>query len=397
MGLILASLSAASGTLHDQYKEFIYCDSIPSDVIAVKGMKKSKGFTGFKEIDNNVISDGSLVTVADGQCVLIVEQGKVVEICSEPGEYKYDTSLEPSIFTSNLGDGIKNVFNEIGARISYGGIAAKDQRVYYFNTKEIPGNKYGTPNPVPFRVVDRNIGLDIDIAVKCFGEYSIKVTNPILFYTNVCGNFDYEYKIDEIKGQLRTELLSALQPAFARISDMGIRYSSVPAHTMELADSLNDVLSKKWKDLRGIEIVSFGVSSIKASEEDELMIKQAQRNAMYKDQSMAAATLVGAQAQAMQDAAKNSNGAAMGFMGMNMANNAGGINANQLYQNANTQKPSPQPQGNSWTCSCGSINTGKFCPQCGAQRTVSSNWYCPECGHENEGKFCPNCGTKKPE
>ncbi len=399
MGLIQAGISAVSSTLGDQWKEYFYCEAIPSDTIVVKGKKRVSGFSSNRG-DDNIISDGSVIAVADGQCMVIVEQGQVVDICAQPGEFRYDSKTEPSIFVGNLGDGIKNVFATIGKRFTFGGQPAEDQRIYYFNTKEIPGMKYGTPSPVPFRVIDNNIGLDIDIAVKCFGEYSIRVSDPISFYTNVCGNVANSYKISEIDSQLKTELLTALGPAFARLSASGVRYSEIPGHTQELADALNEVLSKKWKELRGIEIVSFGVSSIKASEEDEAMIKQAQRDAMYRDQTYAAATLVGAQAQAMKDAAKNANGAAMGFMGMNMAQGAGGISANQLYGNGASQQPSPAAPAapaSGWTCpKCGTVNSGNFCGNCGEKKPDSGKWICPKCGKENEGNFCGNCGEKKP-
>ena len=398
MGLIQAALSAATSTFGDQWKEYFYCEAIPSDTIVVKGKKRVSGLSSNRGSDN-IISDGSVIAVADGQCMVIVEQGQVVDICAQPGEFRYDSKTEPSLFTGNLGDGVKNVFAQIGKRFTFGGQPAEDQRVYYFNTKEIPGMKYGTPAPVPFRVIDNNIGLDIDIAVKCFGEYSIRVCDPILFYTNVCGNVSQSYQVSEIESQLKTELLTALSPAFAKLSAKGIRYSEIPAHTFELADALNEELSKKWRELRGIEIVSFGVSSIKASEEDERMIKEAQRDAMYRDQSYAAATLAGAQAQAMKDAAKNANGAAMGFMGMNMAANAGGVNANQLYANGAAQQAAPQaaPAAGTWTCpKCGAVNTTNFCGTCGEKRPDSGKWICPKCGRENEGNFCGNCGEKKP-
>lgn len=398
MGLIQAALSAAGGTLADQWKEYFYCEAIPSDIIAVKGHKKVRGL-GANRGDDNIISDGSVIAVADGQCMVIVEQGQVVDICAQPGEFVYDSKTEPSIWTGSLGDGIKNIFAQIGKRFTFGGQPAEDQRVYYFNTKEIPGIKYGTPSPVPFRVIDRNIGLDIDIAVKCFGEYSIKVTDPISFYTNVCGNFANVYPVSEIEGMLKTELLTAMSPAFAKLSASGVRYSEIPAHTMELSDALNAELSKKWKELRGIEIVSFGVSSIKASEEDERMIKEAQRDAMYRDQSYAAATLVGAQAQAMKDAAKNEGGAAVGFMGVNMAANAGGANVAQLYANGQQAAPAPAAApANGWTCpKCGAVNTGNFCGNCGEKKPDDGKWICPKCGAENAGNFCGTCGEKKPE
>ena len=374
MGLISAALGSASGVLADQYKEYFYCDALASNVLVVKGKKRTTKRSS-NSGDNNVISNGSVIAIADGQCMVIVDQGKVVDLCAEPGEYVYDMSSEPSLFTGNLSSAILDVFKNIGKRFTFGGATPTDQRVYFFNTKELTGNKYGTPNAVPFRVVDANAGIDIDIGIRCFGEYSYRITNPILFYTNICGNVSGEYTRDQIDSQLKTELLTALQPAFAKISDQGIRYSSLPGHTMEMADALNEVLSSKWRDLRGIEIVSFGISSVTANEEDEQMIKTMQRNAAYKDPTMAAATLVGAQAQAMQDAAKNTAGAATAFMGMNMAQQAGGINAASLYQMAGQQQAAQTQQ---------------------TAQTASASWYCPNCGTPCNGNFCTNCGTKRP-
>ena len=396
MGLIHAALGAASGVLADQWKEYFYCEAIPADVLVTKGIKRSGGRSSNTRGSDNIISNGSVIAVADGQCMIIVEQGKVVDLCAEPGEYTYDSSSEPSLFTGSLGQSIKEVFKNIGKRFTFGGEPAMDQRVYYFNTRELVGNKYGTPSPVPFRVVDKNIGLDVDIAIRCFGEYSYRVSNPILFYTNICGNVKTAYTRDQIDSQLKTELLTALQPAFARISDMGIRYSALPGHTQELADTLNDVLSAKWRDLRGIEIVSFGVSSVKASEEDEAMIKELQRNAAFRNPNMAAAHLVGAQASAMQAAASNEGaGAPMAFMGMNMAGQAGGINAQSLYQMGQQQPAAPA--ADSWTCpTCGKAVSGNFCPDCGTKKPAVDFWTCTSCGTKNKGKFCTECGAKKP-
>ena len=293
MGLIHAALGTASGVLADQWKEYFYCEALDNNTLAVKGRKKTSGRSS-NHGNDNIITSGSVIAVADGQCMLIVEQGKIVDVCAEPGEYQYDASTEPSVFAGNLGESILEVFKVVGKRFTFGGEAPKDQRIYYFNTKEIPGNKYGTPSPVPFRVVDPNVGLDIDISIRCFGEYSFRLSNPLLFYTNVCGNVTSDYNVDQISGQMRTELLTALQPAFARISEKGIRYSALPAHTTELADALNQELDAKWSEVRGMEIVSVGVSSVKASEEDEAMIKELQRNAAFKNPNMAAAHLVGA-------------------------------------------------------------------------------------------------------
>ena len=399
MGLIKAAMGAAGGVMADQWKEYFYCEAIPSDVLAVKGRKKATGRSSNKHGDDNIITNGSVIAIADGQCMLIVEQGKVVDVCAEPGEYTYDMSTEPSIFSGDLGDGVKSVFENIGKRFTFGGEAPKDQRIYYFNTKELIGNKYGTPSPVPFRVVDQRAGIDIDVGIRCFGEYSYRVSNPMLFYTNVCGNVSEDYTRDRLDSQLKTELLTALQPAFAKIGENGIRYSQLPGHTMELADALNEVLSKKWRDLRGIEIVSFGVSSVTADEEDEKMLKELQRNAAFMDPTRAAAHLVGSQGDAMKMAASNTAaGPAMAFMGMNMAGQAGGMNAQNLYamgQQQTAQPAAAQPAG--WTCSCGHTgNTGKFCGECGAPKPApAGEWKC-SCGAVNTGKFCGECGKPRP-
>lgn len=295
MGLIKAALGSTGGVLADQWKEYFYCEALPADVLVAKGKKRTGKRSSNKRGSENVISDGSVIAVADGQCMIIVEQGQVVDICAEPGEFTYDMSTEPSVFTGDLSETVPAVLKNIGKRFTFGGEAPKDQRVYYFNTKELVGNKYGTPSPIPFRVVDANVGLDVDISIRCFGEYSYRISNPVLFYSNVCGNVEQSYDRSEIDSQLKSELMTALQPAFAKISEMGIRYSALPGHTLELANALNQVLSQKWSQLRGIEIVSFGVSSVKASEEDEQMIKELQRNAAFRNPTMAAAQLVGAQ------------------------------------------------------------------------------------------------------
>ena len=415
MGLIKAITGAAGGVLADQWKEFFYCDSLGADVLCKRGQKKVSGRSSNTKGDESIISNGSIISVADGQCMMIVEQGKVVEVCAEPGEFKWDSSTEPSIFTGSFGQSLAETFKNIGKRFTFGGEAPKDQRVYYFNTKELIGNKYGTASPVPFRVVDQRAGIDIDISVRCFGEYSYKIVDPIIFYTNVCSNVAEEYTRDNLDSQLRSELLTALQPAFARISEMGVRYSSVPGHTTELSELLKNELSSKWKAARGIEIQNVGVSSIKAEEDDEKMLKELQKNTAYTDPTRAAAALVGAQADAMRTAAGNPNGAAMAFMGMNMAGQAGGVNASQLFQmgqqNAQTsQTQAAQPAAtqapvnaapvntnvqSAWKCSCGATVTGKFCSECGSPKPAEE-WKC-SCGVVNKGKFCAECGAKRPE
>ncbi len=398
MGLIQAGVGAAAGVLADQWREYFYCESMPADVLITKAEKRGGKRSFINRGSNNIISNGSIIAINEGQAMIIVEQGKIIELCAEPGEFLFDTSTEPSIFYGDLSANIKETFNQLGKRIAFGGEAPKDQRVYFFNKKEIPGNKYGTPTPIPFRVIDQNIGLDIDISVRCHGEYSFKIIDPILFYTNVSGNVETDFRRSQIDSQLRTELLTALQPAFAKISAMGIRYSALPGHTLELSHALNEVLSEKWAKSRGIQIVEFGVSTVKANEEDEEMIKKLQRNAVLRNPNMAAATLTGAQADALTKAAENDAGAFVGFGGLQMANNAGGMNAGDLFNMGQQQPPqaSAAQAENGWTCQCGAQNTGKFCSQCGTPKPEpAGTWNCA-CGATNTGKFCTECGTAKP-
>lgn len=419
MGLIKAAAGAFGGTMADQWKEFFICESLDVDVLAVKGQKRIGSRSANKKGSDNLITSGSGIAVADGQCALIVEQGKIVEVCAEPGEYTYDASTEPTIFSGNLGSSLDQVFDVIGKRFTYGGDTGKDQRIYYINTKELIDNKFGTPNPVPFRVVDRNIGLDVDVAVRCSGVYSYRISNPLLFYANVCGNIEQEYRREELDHQLKTEFISALQPAFAKISDLEIRPNALPGHVTELCDAMNEALTGKWANTRGITVVSVAIGTIDLPKEDAEMIKQAQKTAILRDPMMAAATLTEAQAGAMKTAAGNSAGAMTGFMGMGMAAQNGGMNAQNLYQmgaemaqhNAgqNQQNVSSQPHmtapgkggekeaAGKWTCACGAVNEKewKFCQECGKERP-QEGWIC-SCGAENKGKFCTECGKPRPK
>ena len=430
MGLIKAGMGALGGTLADQWKEFFYCDALDKEVLVVKGQKRTGGRSSNTKGNDNIISNGSGIAVADGQCMIIVEQGKIVEVCAEPGEFTYDSSTEPSIFSGSLGESIKETFRTIGKRFAYGGDTGKDQRVYYFNIKEIMDNKFGTPNPVPFRVVDSKIGLDVDVSIRCSGVYSYMIADPLLFYTKVCGNVEKEYTREEIDSQLKTEFISALQPAFGKLSDLELRPNQIVSHNTELEEAMNAALSTKWGELRGLKVVSIALGSVTLPPEDAEMIKQLQRTAVLQNPNMAGATLVGAQADAMKAAASNSAGAMTGFMGMGMAMNAGGgMNAQNLFamgqqqQAAQQQAAAAAPAG-SWKCTCGAVVNGKFCPECGSKKpepvsadgwkcsceAVVSGKFCPECGSPkpaedgwtcscgtvNKGKFCQNCGTQKP-
>ncbi len=398
MGLIKAGVGALGGVLADQWKEFFYCEAMDSNTLMVKGEKQISGRSSNTKGSDNVISNGSGIAVADGQCMLIVEQGKVVEVCAEPGQFTYDSSTEPSIFAGSLGRSIIDTFKAIGKRFAYGGDTGKDQRVYYINTKELMDNKFGTPNPIPFRVVDSRINLDVDVSLRCSGVYSYKIANPLLFYTNVCGNVSDVFTRDTIETQLKTEFISALQPAMGKLSALEIRPNEIITHNTDVENAMNEALSAKWGELRGLQVVSIAFGSVTLPEEDSEMIKEAQRTAMLRDPGMAGATLVGAQAEAMKAAAANENGAMMGFMGLNMASAAGGMNAQNFYDMAaqqQAQKAQQQAQAGGWKCACGTENSGNFCANCGAKKPATG-WKCA-CGAENNGNFCANCGAKKPE
>lgn len=408
MGLIKAAASAVGGVMADQWKEFFYCDSLSNDVLMTKGEKKLPSGRGSNtKGTDNIITAGSVIAVNEGQCMIIVEQGQIVEFCAEAGEFKYDASTEPSLFCGNLGEGIKATFSQIGKRFTFGGSVAKDQRVYYFNTKEIMNNLFGTANPIPFRVLDTNIGLDLDTSVRCNGGYSFRLSDPLLFYKNVCGNVTESYSRSELTTMMKSELLSSLQPAFAKISELGIRPSGLPAHTKELTSALNDELNEQWTKLRGIQIVSMNLNSVSVPDEDAKQIAELQRSAVLRNPAMAAATLTAAQAEAMKSAAANeSTGPMMAFAGMNMAGQAGGINAGQLFQMAQAQNAQAAPaqaaptQAQGWTCSCGAVNQGKFCSNCGAKKPAGAPLYrCDKCGWTpadpaNPPKFCPECGDR---
>ena len=424
MGLIKSIVGAAGGVLADSWREFFYCDAdvLDENTLAAKGQKRTsdRGRSSNTKGESNIISDGSIIAVNDGQCMIIVESGEIVDVCAEPGQFVYDRSTEPSIFYGPLGEGIKATFERIGQRFTFGGDTGKDQRVYYFNTKEIYGNKYGTSSPIPFRIVDANLGLDMDAKVRMNGEYSYRLTDPLIFYKNVCGNVEEPFTRDRIDSQMKSELLTALQPALARISEQGVRYSAVPAHTKELANFLNDELSQEWGEQRGIQVEKFGVNSITLPEEIEKQISDRQMAQTMRDQASAAAVMTNATADAMRTAAANESGAMNGFIGMGMANGLGGNAAANMFAQAGPaqqqqsaypmasgggfggqqqpagQQPAGQPAAGGWVCpQCGNQNTANFCGNCGTPKPAPATWFCTQCGNENTGNFCGNCGTPR--
>ena len=333
-----------------------------------------------------------------------MEQGKIVEVCAEPGEFVYDTSTEPSIFAGKLGQSILDTFKAIGKRFTFGGDTGKDQRVYYFNTKEILDNKFGTPSPIIFEVVNKRIGMSRTVNVRCNGVYSYTISNPLLFYTKVCGNVESEYTRSQIDAQLKTEFISALQPAFGALAELELRPAQLPAKVNELKAAMNDALKAEWVESRGITVEKIALNPITLTDEDMKKIQQLEDAVtLGSNPFMMAGRMTDSTANAMETAAGNSAGAMTGFMGMGMAGNAmgGGFNAAQNFYNMGMQQQQAQqqaapaaPAADGWKCSCGAVNKGNFCIECGSKKPADG-WKC-SCGAVNKGKFCPECGAKKP-
>ena len=405
MGLIKAGIGALGGVLADQWKEFFTCDSISEDILIVKGQKNVSGRSSNTKGSDNVITSGSGIVVADGQCMIIVEQGKVVEVCAEPGQFTYDASTEPSIFSGSFGESLKETFKTVGKRFTFGGEPPKDQRVYYFNTKEIMNNMFGTKSPIPFRVIiDERRGIDYDITLRCNGMFTFRIVDPLLFYTNIAGNVADEYRKETIMEQLKSDFLNALQPAFAKMSEMGVRYSSIPAHTMELCEAIDAAMAAKWKLQRGLKIENVSFNALNAPKEDEDEIQRIKKSIIMSDPMLAGGYQTTGMTDAAMSAANNPNGAVNAFMGMGMAGNMMG-GAAQLFQQGMAQQqyqaqqapaPAPAAAADGWKCACGATATGNFCPNCGSKKPAPAGaWKC-SCGAENTGNFCPNCGGKKP-
>ena len=396
MGLIKAGLGALGGVLADQWKEFFYCEALDMDTLVVKGQKRISGRSSNTKGSDNIITNGSGIAVADGQCMIIVEQGKVVEVCAEPGEYTYDSSTEPSIFAGSFGESLKNTFRAVGKRFTYGGDTGKDQRVYYFNTKEIMGNKFGTPSPIIFEVMNKRIGFSRTVNVRCNGMYSYIISDPLLFYTKVCGNVEQPFTRDMIDEEMKTEFISALQPALGALAEMELRPAQLPAKVNELKEAMNAALRQEWVKSRGISVEKIALNPITLNPEDMKKIQEMEDSVSYgSNAAMMAGRMTNATANAMETAAGNTAGAMTGFMGMGMAGGAmgGGFGAaQQLYAMGQQQ----QQTANSWKCACGATATGKFCPECGSKKPEAVNgWKCA-CGATATGKFCPECGSPRP-
>lgn len=410
----------AGGVVRDQWREFFIYPSMGPDVLLVKGMKQDE--TGRNKGTENIITNNSAIVVNAGQYMIIVDDGVVKEVALEPGRYVYKSDEQGSIIGASMEEvkkGLLDSIKEAARRMTFAGETSTDQRIYFINAKEIIGNKYGTQNPVAFRVVDNNIGMDLEISLRMNGEYTYKIVDPVAFYSNIVGNINGDFRRSQIDGQLKTELLNQLQPALAKVSDMGVRYSSLMSHSKELRDAMREMLKEDWLKRFGIEIESITINSAIASDEDINRIKKLQEDGVYRSPSMLAVMATRNQGEALKAAAANeSTGSMMAFAGMNMGQNAGNAMMGGILNEAakenearlnrenaasqqvqNQQVQAVQNDANTWTCECGSKNTGKFCGECGKakpQVEEKTTWKC-ECGTENTGKFCSECGKAKPQ
>ena len=399
MGLIKSIVSSVKSGLGDQWLDFIYCEALPADVLMKKGQKRTNqtkfGSSNTKGSDN-IITRGSKIAVNEGQFMIVVDQGKIVDFTDEPGEYTMDISTEPSLFYGSFGESLKESFKLVGKRFTFGGDTGHDQRVYFINKKDIIGNKFGTPNPVPFR--DSEFGFTVDI--KCFGEYVYKIVDPLLFFASLCGNVEDEFKRDRIDSQFKTDLLSALQPALSNVALKKISYDMLPGSVPEISAAVKDQLAQTWGSVNGINVTKVSIASVSTTDESAKKIKEFQSSRIYSNSAMQSGRMTEAFANAVEGIGQNSGNstnAMFGMMGVGMMNNMGnnmfgGVGSAQMQGGQNAQPQPAAANPNSWKCQCGAANVGKFCTECAAPKPAPANtWRC-ECGDDNTGKFCKECG-----
>lgn len=422
MGLIKAAIGAVGSALADSFEDYIYCPALENSVLMQRGYPKSSGGAG-AFASNAVISDGSRIAVNDGQFLIVVENGKIADFSAEQGVYTFRTDTEPSMFCGQFGENLKKSFHQLLERFSFGGIAANDQRAYFVNTKEIINNKFGFGS-VPFRDGEFNM----TVMLQGFGAYTYRITDPLMFYANLCGNTDL-FTAANLDSQMKSELKGGILPALGRLSADNICYDKIPIEAPKLAQLLNEELSDVWEKARGIAVTSLTFANIMPDDESVDKIREMQESRVYsKDTQMLGARVGAAQANAMEAAAENPSGSVNGFMGMSMAQQAGGTDPNKLLTPGQTPAsaiPTPIPVGEAapaaafptsasaqpapsapntsnpetWVCECGSVNDDMFCPECGRKHITKRSYTCAACGRVIENrdappKFCPKCGSR---
>ncbi len=397
MGIIRAAVQTVTGALGDQWKEVVEPEGMGDQTVFVKGVvKKNGGGRGSKD----VISNGSVIHVYDNQFMLLVDGGKIVDYTAEPGYFIVDNSSMPSMFNGEIGDSLKEAFN----RFKFGGTTPLSQQVYYINLQEIKGIKFGTRNPINYFDNFYNS----ELFLRAHGTYSIKVTNPLLFYAEAVPRDAVEVDINDINEQYLAEFMEALQTSINQMSADGVRISYVASKSRELSKYMADTLDEDWKKMRGMEIISVALASISYDEESQKLINMRNQGAMMGDPMIREGYMQSAVARGLEAAGSNANGSAAGYMGMGFGMQAAGAamgaasaaNMQQMNMNQMNQSMQAQPQnyqqaagGSTWTCGCGAVNTGKFCSECGSPKP-SGSWTC-SCGSVNTGKFCSECGKPR--
>lgn len=394
MGLISAAVSSVSGVLSDSWKEVIEPDDMSDSTLLVKGVAVKKGSN--KKGTDNYVSNGSVIHVYPNTLMLLMDGGKIVDYSAQEGYYEVNNSSDPSIFNGELKDSVKETWK----RFQFGGVPSQKQYVYYINTAEIKGIKFGTRNPVNYFDNFYNA----ELFLRAHGSYSIKITDPIKFFTEFAPKGTDRIEIKDLSEQLFNEFMDALQSAINQMSVDGVRISAITSKSRELSKYMADVLDADWNDLRGIEVCSVGLASISYDDESKALINMRNKGAMMSDPTIREGFVQSSVAQGMQAAGSNTSGAANAFMGMGMGMNAAGgfmsaasqTNAAQMAQQQAAQQAAQQNQAaNGWKCSCGTVNTGNFCSGCGSKKPENTSWTC-SCGTTNTGRFCSNCGSPKP-
>ena len=394
MGIIKAIGNAIGGGLADQWLEVIEPDEMDGDIVFTSGVQMRRGERNSNRKGTSaVVSNGSVIHVYPNQFMMLVDGGKIVDYTAEEGYYTVDNSTVPSLFNGELGETVRESFN----RIRFGGTTPQAQKVYYINLQEIKGIRFGTTNPVNYFDTFYNS----ELFLRAFGTYSIKVIDPVKFYSEVIPKSADRVAVKDINEQYLSEFLGALQAAINQLSADGVRISHVTSKSVELSRYMADILDEDWKELRGIEVVSVGLAGLSYSEESQKLINLRNQGAMLSDPNVREGYVQGAVARGMEAAGSNANGSMAGFMGMGVGMNAGGSfvaaasQANSAQREAQKATAPQQPAADSWTCSCGSENHGgKFCPNCGKPRPTVK--FCTNCGQKLDprAKFCSNCGTK---
>ena len=396
MGIIKATVNAVGGALADQWLEVLEADSMGDSTLFTKGVKVRRGDSRNqnRKGTEDYISNGSVIHVYPNQCMLLVDGGKVVDFTAEEGYYKVDNASAPSLFAGNFGSTLKESFS----RIKFGGVPSTSQKAYFINLQEIKGIKFGTRNPINYFDSFYNA----ELFLRAHGTYSIKITDPIKFYSEVIPKNADRVEVSQINEQYLNEFLEALGAAINRMSADGVRISYVVSKSRELSRYMQNELDEDWKALRGMEVLSVGLGGISYDEKSREMIDMRNQGAMLGDAAIREGYVQGAVARGMEAAGSNANGSAQAFMGMGMAMNGGGgfmsaaSASNQAQMERDREAKATAAPAGGWTCSCGQTNTGKFCSECGSPKPArAGGWIC-SCGASCTGKFCPECGSPRP-